>query len=200
MEAGPLIVFRLDRRSGVPAYRQLIDQVRHALRLGLLRPGDRLPTVRDVVKQIAINPNTVHRAYRDLEQQGLTEGRPGSGTFVTRSLSTVPDEQPVLLGQLKAWVRSARAAGLENIDAYRADALVALITGEGVLLAETRKKGGRIAPPGGADTTSPAAGRSDCRSHGHDATMHIRVDWRPSAEGTSRTARSVRFPGSVPFR
>ena len=100
MEPGPLIEFRLDRQSGVPAYRQLIDQVRYALRLGLLRPGDQLPTVRDVVRQIAINPNTVHRAYRDLEQQGLTEGRPGSGTFVKRTLSKVPDEQPLLLGRL----------------------------------------------------------------------------------------------------
>ena len=136
MEAGPLIEFRLDRRSGVPAYRQLIDQVRHALRLGLLRPGDRLPTVRDVVEQIAINPNTVHRAYRDLEQQGLTEGRPGSGTFVTRSLSTVPDEQPVLLGQLKAWVRSARAAGLGD------EAIAALVA------EATRAPDHRAAPPG----------------------------------------------------
>ena len=125
MEAAPSIEFRLDRRSGVPAYRQLIDQVRHALRLGLLRPGDRLPTVRDVVGQIAINPNTVHRAYRDLEQQGLTEGRPGSGTFVTRSLCEVPDEQPVLLDQLEAWIRSARAAGLgdEAIAALVAEAM-----------------------------------------------------------------------------
>ncbi len=61
--------FRLDRKSGVPAYRQVVDQVRRAVRLGILRPGDQLPTVRDVVKQIAINPNTVHRAYRDLEEQ-----------------------------------------------------------------------------------------------------------------------------------
>ena len=76
MEAEPTLQFRLDRKSGVPAYRQVVDQVRQALRLGILRPGDQLPTVRDVVKQIAINPNTVHRAYRDLEAQGLTEGRP----------------------------------------------------------------------------------------------------------------------------
>lgn len=106
------IQFRLDRSSGVPAYRQLVDQVRQALRLGLLEPGDQLPTVRDVVKQIAINPNTVHRAYRDLEHQGLTEGRPGSGTFIRRSLSRVPDEQPELQRALESWLRSARSAGL----------------------------------------------------------------------------------------
>jgi len=125
MEAEPLIEFRLDRHSGVPAYRQLVDQVRHALRLGLLRPGDQLPTVRDVVRQIAINPNTVHRAYRDLEQQGLTDGRPGSGTFVRRSLSSVPEEQPVLLAQLEEWIRSARAVGLgdEAIAALVAEAM-----------------------------------------------------------------------------
>jgi GntR family transcriptional regulator len=120
----PTIQFRLDRKSGVPAYRQVVDQVRQALRLGLLRPGDRLPTVRDVVKQIAINPNTVHRAYRDLEAQGLTEGRPGSGTYIRRSLSKVPHEQPQLQRQLEKWMRAARAAGLgdEAIAALVAEA------------------------------------------------------------------------------
>jgi GntR family transcriptional regulator len=124
MATEPTIQFRLDRRSGVPAYRQVVDQVRRALRLGLLRPGDQLPTVRDVVKQIAINPNTVHRAYRDLEAQGLTEGRQGSGTFIRRSLSKVPDKQPVLQRQLEKWMRAARAAGLgdEAITALVAEA------------------------------------------------------------------------------
>jgi GntR family transcriptional regulator len=121
---GPNIRFRLDRKSGVPAYRQIVDQVRQALRLGILKPGDQLPTVRDVVKQIAINPNTVHRAYRDLEAQGLTEGRPGSGTFIRRSLSKVPDQQPQLQRDLEKWMRAARAAGLgdEAIAALVAEA------------------------------------------------------------------------------
>jgi GntR family transcriptional regulator len=121
---GPNIRFRLDRKSGVPAYRQVVDQVRQALRLGILKPGDQLPTVRDVVKQIAINPNTVHRAYRDLEAQGLTEGRPGSGTFIRRSLSRVPDQQPRLLRDLEKWMRAASAAGLgdEAIAALVAEA------------------------------------------------------------------------------
>jgi GntR family transcriptional regulator len=125
MESEPLIEFRLDRTSGVPAYRQLIDQVRQALRLGMLRPGDQLPPVRDVVRQIAINPNTVHRAYRDLEQQGLTEGRQGRGTFIRRSLSKMPDEQPKLLAQLEQWIREARSAGLgdEAIAALVAEAM-----------------------------------------------------------------------------
>jgi GntR family transcriptional regulator len=125
VEAEPTIEFRLDRSSGVPPYRQLIDQVRQALRLGILRPGDQLPTVRDVVKRIAINPNTVHRAYRDLEHQGLTEGRPGSGTFIKRSLSKVPDEQPALQRRIEAWIRAAREAGLgdEAITALVAEAM-----------------------------------------------------------------------------
>ncbi|MGA2522359.1 MAG: GntR family transcriptional regulator [Acidimicrobiales bacterium] len=125
MESEPTIEFRLDRRSGVPAYRQLVDQVRHALRLGLLQPGDRLPTVRDVVRQIAINPNTVHRAFRELEQQGLTEGRPGSGTFVVASLSDAPEQQSQLQDDLQRWMEAARAAGLgdEAISALVADAM-----------------------------------------------------------------------------
>jgi GntR family transcriptional regulator len=67
----------------VAPYRQLVDQVRHALGSGLLRDGDQLPSVRDVVTQITINPNTVHRAYRELEHLGIAEGRAGLGTFVT---------------------------------------------------------------------------------------------------------------------
>jgi GntR family transcriptional regulator len=122
VDAEPTIEFRLDRQSGVPPYRQLVDQVRQSLRLGLLQSGDQLPTVRDVVKQIAINPNTVHRAYRELEHQGLTEGRPGSGTFIKRSLSKVPDEQPQLQRSLEGWIRAARQAGLGD------EAIIALVT------------------------------------------------------------------------
>ncbi len=125
MEPEPTVEFRLDRRSGVPAYRQIVDQVRQALRLGILRPGDRLPTVRDVVRQVAINPNTVQRAYRELEQQGLTEGRPGSGTFVKEGLELVPDERSTLRQDLETWVRAARRAGLadEGITALIAEAM-----------------------------------------------------------------------------
>src|SRR5271168_1594855 len=83
IESGPLLRFRLDPRSGVPAYRQLFDQVANAVRLGRLRPGDQLPAVREVVTQITINPNTVHRAYRELEYLGLTIPQRGLGTFIT---------------------------------------------------------------------------------------------------------------------
>jgi len=79
---GSPITFRLDAASGVPTYLQLVHQVEHALRLGYLKPGDQLPKVRDVVASLAINPNTVLKAYRELDTKGLTAGRPGQGTFV----------------------------------------------------------------------------------------------------------------------
>src|SRR5947207_15733691 len=82
-----MIEFRIDSRSGVAPYRQLVQQVRQALRLGLLHEGDQLPTVKDVVARVAINPNTVLKAYRELEHEGLAAARPGVGTFVTRSLA-----------------------------------------------------------------------------------------------------------------
>ncbi len=78
-----MIEFHLDSRSGVSPYAQIVQQVRHALRLGLLREGDQLPTVKDVVARLAINPNTVLKAYRELEHAGLVAARPGVGTFVT---------------------------------------------------------------------------------------------------------------------
>ena len=83
------IEFRLDPASGVPTYLQLVHQVEHALRLGYLKPGDQLPKVRDVVASLAINPNTVLKAYRELETKGLTVGRPGQGTFIEATLSQV---------------------------------------------------------------------------------------------------------------
>jgi GntR family transcriptional regulator len=98
----------------MPVYRQLVDQVRQALQLGTLQPGDQLPTVREVVGQIAINPNTVHRAYRELEQEGLVQGRPGQGTFVQRSLvSVAPARQEELRAELGVWTRRAGEAGLD---------------------------------------------------------------------------------------
>src|SRR6516225_2114019 len=86
---GSPIEFRLDAASGVPTYLQLVHQVEHALRLGYLKPGDQLPKVRDVVAALAINPNTVLKAYKELETKGLAVGRPGQGTFVQATLSQV---------------------------------------------------------------------------------------------------------------
>jgi len=114
-----LIDFRLDPRSGVAPYLQLAQQVRHALRLGYLQPGDQLPRVKDVVSSLAINPNTVLKAYRELERDGLVEGRPGVGTFVMRGLDgPPPGAQATLQRALERWLRSAFDAGLDA-DAVR---------------------------------------------------------------------------------
>ncbi|GGP54709.1 GntR family transcriptional regulator [Saccharothrix coeruleofusca] len=107
-----MIEFRIDRRSGVATYQQLVDQTKHALRLGLLRPGDQLPTAKQVVAATAINPNTVLKAYRELEREGLVEGKRGMGTFVSASLAQ-PDAGE-LREQLTDWVRRARADGLDR--------------------------------------------------------------------------------------
>jgi len=107
------IEFRLDPASGVPTYLQLVQQVEHALRLGYLKPGDQLPKVRDVVAALAINPNTVLKAYRDLEREGLVRARPGLGTFVVGRLPrTDPAAQAKFRKSIGTWLRSARDAGL----------------------------------------------------------------------------------------
>jgi GntR family transcriptional regulator len=110
-----VIEFHLDARSGVAPYLQLIHQVRQALRLGLLDPGDQLPTVKDVVAMVAINPNTVLKAYRELEHEGLVAARPGIGTFVTGSLSgaSLAAHAP-LRTDLRRWLTKARRAGLDD--------------------------------------------------------------------------------------
>jgi GntR family transcriptional regulator len=107
--------FHLDARSGVAPYLQLIHQVRQALRLGLLQAGDQLPTVKDVVAMVAINPNTVLKAYRELEHEGLVAARPGVGTFVTGSLSgaSLAAHAP-LRADLRRWLAKARRAGLDD--------------------------------------------------------------------------------------
>ena len=112
-----MIEFRLDPRSNVVPYLQLVEQVRQALRMGLLEPGDQLPTVRDVAEALAINPNTVLKAYRELELEGLVQGRPGQGTFVLRSLAGPSlASQAGLRRELLAWLRRARKAGLDRDD------------------------------------------------------------------------------------
>jgi GntR family transcriptional regulator len=110
-----MIEFYIDARSGVPPYLQLIQQVRRALKLGLLLEGDQLPTVKDVVGRIAINPNTVSKAYRELEHEGLVSARIGVGTFVAKSLGseTFAALAP-LRHDLQKWMESARRAGLDD--------------------------------------------------------------------------------------
>src|SRR5450631_4320440 len=118
-----MIEFQLDSASGVATYLQLVQQVRQALQLGLLEPGDRLPTAQQVVAKLAINPNTVLKAYRDLEREGLVRARPGQGTFIVGSLPrTNPAAQARCLASMTAWLSKARAAGLgpDDIEAiYR---------------------------------------------------------------------------------
>ena len=128
--------FQIDRSGGLPAYLQLVRQVREALRLGWLKPGDRLPTVRDVVASSGVNANTVLKAYRELELSGLLEARQGSGTFVKTSLGTVtPEAMAKLRARLVEWVREARAAGLEDEDV---DALVRAVLADDELKGDNR--------------------------------------------------------------
>ena len=121
-----MIEFHLDARSGVPPYQQVVQQVRHALRLGLLDVGDQLPTVKEVVASLAINPNTVLKAYKELEHAGLVAARPGIGTFVTGTLrdDSFAAHGPLRQG-LQRWLGQARRAGLdqESIEALFRDVL-----------------------------------------------------------------------------
>jgi GntR family transcriptional regulator len=110
-----VIEFHLDSRSGVSPYLQVVRQVRQALRLGLLREGDQLPTVKELVARLAINPNTVLKAYRELEHEGLVAARPGIGTFVTKTLvdASLAAHGP-LRQDLSRWLAKARRAGLDD--------------------------------------------------------------------------------------
>lgn len=121
-----VIEFHLDIRSGVPAYLQLVQQVRQAVRLGRLQPGDQLPTVKEVVTSLTINPNTVLHAYRQLDLEGVVEGRQGVGTFVAAGAPPLPaDEVRSLRSALDRWLTRARAAGLdeEGISALFAESM-----------------------------------------------------------------------------
>lgn len=129
-----LVEFHIDPNSGVSYYVQLIQQVRQALLFGLLEPGDKLPTVKEVVARVALNPNTVLRAYRDLEHDGLVFSRPGLGTFVAPKIPTpvAGDAYRSLRADLERNIRKARAAGLDD------DALAALFAH---VLRENTKEG-----------------------------------------------------------
>ena len=119
-----MIEFHLDAKSGVAPYLQIVHQVRHALRLGMLHEGDQLPTVKDVVGRLAINPNTVLKAYNELDHEGLVAARPGIGTFIIRTLAdgSLAAQGP-LRRDLQRWLDKARRAGLdeESIEALFRD-------------------------------------------------------------------------------
>jgi GntR family transcriptional regulator len=110
-----MIEFHLDPRSGVATYLQIVQQVKEALRLGTIDVGDQLPTVREVVADLAINPNTVAKAYRDLEREGLVVARQGRGTFVASTLAPASlRHHDQLRAQLERWIDEAEAAGLDD--------------------------------------------------------------------------------------
>jgi GntR family transcriptional regulator len=133
-----LIHFHLDARSGMPTYMQLVNQVRRATRNGTLHSGDRLPTAREVVAALAINPNTVLKAYSQLESEGLVVSRPGLGTFIAQGIPAplAPALQRQLRRGLDAWIRSAAAAGLDR------EGMLALIN---LAVEEKDKKGAHVA-------------------------------------------------------
>ncbi|WP_209307811.1 GntR family transcriptional regulator [Geodermatophilus sp. DF01_2] len=117
MKEADVIEFRINRTSGTPTYLQLVQQTKQALRLGLLGVGDQLPTAKEVVAATAINPNTVLKAYRELEREGLVEPRPGAGTFIRQSLAHPGGEVDSPLGvELADWAGRARDADLSRED------------------------------------------------------------------------------------
>jgi GntR family transcriptional regulator len=133
-----LVNFHLDARSGVPTYIQLVNQVRRAVRNGTLHAGDRLPTAREVVAALTINPNTVLKAYTQLENEGLVISRPGLGTFIAQDIPAplAPALQRQLRRGFDSWIRGAAAAGLDR------EGMLALIN---LAMDEKDKKGAHIA-------------------------------------------------------
>lgn len=129
-----MIEFNLKAGSGVSTYMQLVQQVRHAVRIGILTTGDQLPTAKEVVARLAINPNTVLKAYRELERSGLVVSRPELGTFVARDLPGPPiGDLHGLRFRLRQWLDAAYAAGLDD---EAIDALIAIsrrdVSGENI--------------------------------------------------------------------
>jgi DNA-binding transcriptional regulator YhcF (GntR family) len=109
------LTLRVDGRSGVPPYLQIAQQIRQAIGAGVLVPGDRLPAVKDIVAMVAVNPNTVFKSLRELEHEGLVEGRPGAGTFVLRRPpGPPPGRHLVLRRSLTRWVGQARDSGMDD--------------------------------------------------------------------------------------
>lgn len=129
-EKRPSIVFRLDSRSDRAPFRQLVDQVVDAFERGQVQAGDQLPSVRDVVRQITINPNTVHRAYRELEHLGVVEGRPGLGTFVVDATGAAPREYRAQSWRdtLREGVALARTNGITDVEIV--DNILALLSSD----------------------------------------------------------------------
>jgi GntR family transcriptional regulator len=110
-------IFTVDPRSGVPLYIQLRDQVRRAVALGVLAPGERLPTVKALALALTINPNTVARVYRELESEGVIETSPGRGSFVARGEGrriAADACEDVARGVIADAIRQVRSLGLDR--------------------------------------------------------------------------------------
>lgn len=117
------VLFHIEPTTGVAPYLQIVQQVKQALRLGMLDVGDQLPTIREMVTALAINPNTVFKAFRELEHEGLVASRPGQGTFIVRTLAGPSlASHAALRRSLRRWLQSAREAGLDE------ESILALIT------------------------------------------------------------------------
>ena len=136
-------MFRIDAGSGVPVYRQLVEQVRREVMLGRMHPGDQLPSLNEVVKALAINPNTVAKAYSELEHEGLVVRRQGVGTFIATTATARPvPAPPALFSSLLRWVRRARDAGMS---AEQIRALVAVVLDEDVATEKDPSREGGVA-------------------------------------------------------
>ena len=114
-------VFTVDPHSGVPIYLQLIEQVKRSVALGVLAPGEQLPTVKQLATDLTINPNTVARVYRELERDGVIETSPGRGSFI-RANGGVGDAKraaaDVAAAAIDSAVREAKSLGLNPADAH----------------------------------------------------------------------------------
>jgi len=106
----------VDQHSGIPIYLQIVEQIRHALEVGGLRPGDQLPTVRQLATELTIAPNTIVKAYNELQRMGLIESRPGVGTVVSgQAVSAIRQHQvDALFERLRVLVRDAAAMGVSD--------------------------------------------------------------------------------------
>jgi GntR family transcriptional regulator len=109
------MLLRPNPSSGVPIYLQLMEQVKHGIETGALRPGEQLPGIRPLAEELVINPNTVAKAYRDLEREGLVVARQGRGTFIASTLAPPSlRHHDELRAELERWLRSALEAGLDE--------------------------------------------------------------------------------------
>jgi GntR family transcriptional regulator len=115
------MLFRPNPSSGVPIYLQLMEQVKHAVETGALKAGDQLPGIRPLAEELVINPNTVAKAYRELEHEGVIELRHGSGAFVTSTARAKKQTDRIRAGQdiVTAAIERLRARGLSDEEIRR---------------------------------------------------------------------------------